>query len=193
MLKNIVFSALALVSTMSVAQLPINDIDSGKITANKGKLSLLGQPVNVGQQAPAFKAANNRFAPIKLSDFANQAVLISVVPSLDTGICSIQTKHFNDKMAANYPNVKMLTISMDLPFAQKRFCDTENVNNIEVLSDSVWREFAANYGLLIQDMGLLARAVFVLDKQHTVVYKQLVDNLAKEPNYKEVESILTKL
>ena len=80
----------------------------------------------------------------------------------------------------------MLTISADLPFAQKRFCKAENIDKITTLSDSVWRDFGQNYGLIIKDMGLLTRAVFVLDKEHKIVYKQLVDELSKEPNYAPV-------
>lgn len=193
MFKTFLFSAVAAFSLSLSAQTTTNTLDSGKVKANNGYLTLLGNGVKAGQMAPNFKAADANFNPVSLSDFKNKAVLISVVPSLDTGICSIQTKHFNDTMAVQYPQVSMLTISMDLPFAQKRFCTSENINNITTLSDAVWREFAANYGLLIEDMGLLARAVFVLDKNHKVVYKQLVSNLAKEPDYKAVEKALNEM
>ncbi|AIY65795.1 thiol peroxidase [Pseudoalteromonas piratica] len=174
-------------------QFPVNQIDSGKVSANNSKLTLRGTPVELGQPAPNFKAANNKFSPVSLSDFEGKAVLISTVPSLDTGICSLQTKHFNDKIANNYSDVVMLTISMDLPFAQSRFCKTENITQLHTLSDAVWREFAQNYGLLIEDMGLLARSVMILDKEHKLVYKQLVSNLAKEPDYISVEAALKKL
>ena len=186
-------SLLSLNLAAAQYQLPLNQTDSGKISANSKKLTLRGNAVELGQQAPDFKAANNKFAPVSLSDFEGKAVLISTVPSLDTGVCSLQTKHFNDKFAANYSNVVMLTISMDLPFAQSRFCKAENITQMHTLSDAVWREFAQHYGLLIQDMGLLARSVFILDKDHKIVYKQLVTNLAKEPDYVSVESALKKL
>ncbi|WP_105171201.1 thiol peroxidase [Pseudoalteromonas sp. T1lg24] len=200
MLKNLMtltglISASLLSLNLAAAQyqLPLNQTDSGKISANSKMLTLRGNAVELGQQAPDFKAANNKFAPVSLSDFEGKAVLISTVPSLDTGVCSLQTKHFNDKFAANYSDVVMLTISMDLPFAQSRFCKAENITQMNTLSDAVWREFAQNYGLLIQDMGLLARGVIILDKDHKIVYKQLVANLAKEPDYVSVESALKKL
>ncbi|MDE3272382.1 thiol peroxidase [Pseudoalteromonas sp. G4] len=186
-------SVFALNVSAEQYQLPVNQVDSGKVSANNNKLTLRGKPVELGQPAPNFKAANNKFSPVSLSDFAGKAVLISTVPSLDTGICSLQTKHFNDKIANNYSDVVMLTISMDLPFAQSRFCKTENITQLHTLSDAVWREFAQNYGLLIEDMGLLARSVIILDKEHNVVYKQLVTNLAKEPDYISVEAALKKL
>ncbi|WP_100913628.1 thiol peroxidase [Pseudoalteromonas spongiae] len=200
MLKNLMtltglISASLLSLNLAAAQyqLPLNQTDSGKISANSKMLTLRGNAVELGQQAPDFKAANNKFAPVSLSDFEGKAVMISTVPSLDTGVCSLQTKHFNDKFAANYSDVVMLTISMDLPFAQSRFCKAENITQMHTLSDAVWREFAQNYGLLIQDMGLLARAVIILNKDHKIVYKQLVTNLAKEPDYVSVESALKKL
>ena len=110
-------------------------------------VTLLGKQLHVGDPAPPFKVVDQNFSPVKLSDFKNQTIMISVVPSLDTGVCSIQTKRFNDE-AANLPtNITTLTISNDLPFAQKRFCDMEDVNTTKVLSDSVWREFGRKYGL----------------------------------------------
>ena len=177
----------------ATVSLPINKIDSGKVSANNKMLTLRGTPIELGQKAPNFKAANNKFGPVSLDDFNGKAVLISTVPSLDTGICSLQTKHFNDKVAAKFSDVVLITISMDLPFAQSRFCKTENITQLHTLSDAVWREFAANYGLLIENMGLLARSVIILDKEHKVVYKQLVTNLAKEPDYVSVEAALNKL
>lgn len=173
--------------------LPINQLDSGKITANGKMLTLRGNPIQLNQQAPNFKVADNKFAPVMLSDFAGKAVLISTVASLDTGVCSLQTMHFNNAIAPKYSDVEMLTISTDLPFAQSRFCKTENISQLHTLSDAVWHEFAASYGLLIEDMGLLARSVIILDKQHKVVYKQIVDNLASEPDYGAVEEALNKL
>jgi len=162
--------------------------DKLKMTQNLVKagdkyVTLLGEQVNVGEQAPQFKVVDKNFAPVTLKDFQGQTVLISVVPSLDTGVCSIQTKRFNEEAAKLPKNITILTISNDLPFAQKRFCDAEKVDNLKVLSDSVWREFGANYGLLIKDMGLLTRAIFVIDNQGKIVYKELVANISQHPNY----------
>ncbi len=142
--------------------------------------------ISVGDSAPNFKVVDDNFIPVTLEDYKGQAVLISVVPSLDTGICSLQTKHFNEKVASQFPAVAMLTISADLPFAQKRFCKAENIDKITTLSDSVWRDFGQKYGLIIKDMGLLTRTVFILDESHNIIYKQLVSSLSTEPEYNSV-------
>ncbi|ESP90303.1 MULTISPECIES: thiol peroxidase [Pseudoalteromonas] len=175
------------------AALDENQVDKGKVTAGGKPVTLLGSGVTVGEQAPSFKVVNADFTPVSLSQFDGKAVVISVVPSLDTGICSLQTKYFNEKVAAQYPNIVMLTISTDLPFAQKRFCKQEGVDKVQTLSDAVWRNFGEQYGLLIKDMGLLSRAVFILDKDHKVKYKQLIGNLASEPNYADVIKSLDTL
>jgi thiol peroxidase len=153
------------------------------VKAGEKYVTLLGQQVNVGEQAPQFKVVDKNFSPVALKDFNGQTLLISVVPSLDTGVCSIQTKRFNEEAAKLPENITILTISNDLPFAQKRFCDVEKVEGIKVLSDSVWREFGINYGLLIKDMGLLTRAIFIINNQGVIVYKELVANISQHPNY----------
>jgi len=163
----------------------LNELQSTQnlVKAGDKYVTLLGQQVNVGEQAPQFKVVDKNFAPVTLKDFQGQTLLISVVPSLDTGVCSIQTKRFNEEVAKLPKNITILTISNDLPFAQKRFCDVEKVDGIKVLSDSVWREFGASYGLLIKDMGLLTRAIFIINDQGKIVYKELVANISQHPNY----------
>lgn len=153
------------------------------VKAGNKFVTLLGTQVAVGEVAPDFKVVNEHFAPVKLTDFPNQNLLISVVPSLDTGVCSLQTKRFNEEMANFSKNVTMLTISNDLPFAQKRFCKTESIDKIKVLSDAVWRDFGSKYGLLIKDMGLLTRAIFIIDQQGVIAYKELVKNISEHPDY----------
>jgi len=153
------------------------------VKAGNKFVTLLGEQIKVNKQAPDFKVVDGNFAPVNLSDYKNQILLISVVPSLDTGICSLQTKRFNDEVA-NFPkNITMLTISNDLPFAQKRFCKVEKVDNIKILSDSVWHDFGRKYGLIIKDMGLLTRSIFIIDNQGKIAYKELVANLSSHPNY----------
>lgn len=153
------------------------------VKANDKYVTLLGTQINIGDKAPNFKVVDKNFSPVQLSDFQGTTLLISVVPSLDTGVCSLQTKRFNEE-AANLPkNVTILTISNDLPFAQKRFCKVENVDQVKVLSDSVWRDFGENYGLIIKNMGLLTRAIFIIDDQGVVKYKELVANISQHPNY----------
>jgi len=153
------------------------------VKANNKYVTLLGTQVELGEQAPNFKVVDKNFSPVHLTDFSGQTLLISVVPSLDTGVCSLQTKRFNEESTKLPKNITLLTISNDLPFAQKRFCKVENIEQIKVLSDSVWRDFGAKYGLIIKDMGLLTRAIFIIDEQGKVKYKELVANISQHPDY----------
>ena len=158
------------------------------VKANNKYVTLLGTQVAIDEQAPNFKVVDKNFAPVQLSDFKDQTILISVVPSLDTGVCSLQTKRFNEEAAKLPKNITILTISNDLPFAQKRFCKVENVDKIKVLSDSVWRNFGESYGLIIKNMGLLTRAIFIIDNQGKVKYKELVANISEHPDYESALS-----
>ncbi len=153
------------------------------VKANDKYITLLGTQVSVGEKAPDFKVVDKNFLPVQLTDFKDQTILISVVPSLDTGVCSIQTKRFNEEAAKLPSNITLLTISNDLPCAQKRFCKVEGVDQIKVLSDSVWRNFGENYGLIIKDMGLLTRAIFIIDNKGKIQYKELVVNISQHPDY----------
>lgn len=146
-------------------------------------VTLEGKRPKLSQMAPGFKVVDEHFTPVMLSDFKGKTVLISAVPSLDTGVCALQTKRFNSEVSHFSDDVIMLTISTDLPFAQKRFCKVENVDKIKVLSDSVWRDFGEKYGLLIQDYGLLARAIFIIDAEGKLQYQELVPNITEHPNY----------
>jgi len=188
----LLISTLSLISSNQVYATDQDKLPSTKnlVKAGDKYITLLGEQVNVGQQAPAFKVVDKNFAPITLNDFSGQTILISVVPSLDTGVCSIQTKRFNEEAEKLPENITILTISNDLPFAQKRFCDAEKVEAVKVLSDSVWREFGTKYGLLIKDMGLLTRAIFIINDQGKIVYKELVANISQHPDY---DKALTKV
>lgn len=190
MRRTLAFALSLFCCASFAADLPENKLDAGRVTAQAKPVTLLGKGLTVGEDAPNFKVVDERFTAVTLENYKGQAVLISVVPSLDTGICSLQTKHFNEKVAQQFPGVAMLTISADLPFAQKRFCKAENIDKVTTLSDSVWRDFGQKYGLIIKDMGLLTRAVFILDKSHKVIYKQLVSSLSTEPEY---DSVIEKL
>ncbi|MDN3653218.1 thiol peroxidase [Thalassotalea ponticola] len=156
---------------------------SGLVVAGGKPITLLGKQVYKGNPAPDFSVVDEGFKRVSLADFKGKTVLISAVPSLDTGVCSIQTKRFNEEVANLPENVVVLTISADLPFAQKRFCSTEGVDALKVLSDSVWHDFGEKYGLVIKDMGLLSRSIFVINGQGNIVYKELVPDISKEPNY----------
>jgi thiol peroxidase len=182
-MKKILSLCVATTISCSAFAEPLDIQTMGLVQAGGKPVVLLGKQVNLGDDAPEFKVVDERFSPVKLSDFANKTVLISVVPSLDTGICSLQTKRFNEEVSNLPENVVMLTISNDLPFAQKRFCKAESINDLIVLSDSVWRDFGANYGLLIKDMGLLTRAIFVIDNTGKIAYKELVADMSSHPDY----------
>jgi len=162
------------------ANLPVR---LSQVKVSHKAVELRGYPVQLQQSAPDFKVVDQNFKQIRLSDFKGQTVFISVVPSIDTGICSLQTKRFNQEVAKTMDKVVMLTISTDLPFAQKRFCQAEKIDQLQVLSDAVWRDFGSNYGLLIKDMGILARAVLIIDAKGNLAYQQLVPELTQEPDY----------
>ena len=176
---------IALITTPATNAFSLDELpETSNLVKAGGKfVTLLGEQLEVGDKAPSFKVVDRNFSPVNLSDFADQTLLVSVVPSLDTGVCSIQTKRFNDEAATLPKNITTLTISNDLPFAQKRFCDNEGVDSMTVLSDSVWRDFGTKYGLLIKNMGLLTRAIFIINNQGIIVYKELVTNISQQPNY----------
>ena len=181
-------------TTVNAHSLKENLLESTSLVkAGEKYLTLLGKQINVGDTAPNFKVVDNSFSPVEFNQFKQKVILISVVPSLDTGVCSLQTKRFNEEVANFSENVVMLTISNDLPFAQKRFCNTEKINNIKVLSDSVWRDFGSKYGLLIKDMGLLTRAIIIIDSQGKIAYKELVANISQQPDYTKVLAKLKAL
>lgn len=156
---------------------------AGVITMKGNPLTLLGPEVKVGQKAPDFTVVNNQLSPVKLSDFRGKTVIISSVPSLDTGVCDKQTHRFNEEATALGDSVAVLTISVDLPFAQGRWCGAAGVKNVKTLSDYQRADFGSQYGLLIKDLRLLARAVIVIDKAGVVRYVQLVPEIATEPDY----------
>ena len=162
---------------------PAVDEKSGLVTMKGKPLILCGPSLKVGDRAPDFRVVDAAFAPVRLSQFRGKVCLISAVPSLDTGVCAAQTKRFNDEVQRLPAQVAVMTISLDLPFAQRRFCEAEKVDRIMLLSDSVWREFGLAYGVLIKDMGLLARSIFVIDTGDTVAYEEIVPELANHPDY----------
>ena len=168
---------LVLVSQNAIAN------DKTQVLMGEKTVTLEGRLPKLSQMAPGFKVVDEHFTPVMLSDFKGKTILISAVPSLDTGVCALQTKRFNSEVSHFSDDVVILTISTDLPFAQKRFCKVENVDKIKVLSDSVWRDFGEKYGLLIEDYGLLARAIFIIDAEGKLQYQELVPNITEHPNY----------
>ncbi len=156
---------------------------TGVVTLKGNPMTLVGPTLKVGDRAPDFTVVNGSLAPVTLADFRGKVKLINAVPSLDTPICELQTKRFHEE-AANLPdNVAVLAISVDLPFAQARFCTTHGVDRVQVLSDYQQLSFGTAYGVLIKEVRLLARAVFVVDAADRVKYLQIVPEVAEHPDY----------
>ena len=156
------------------------------ITFKGNPMTLVGEEVKVGQAAPEFKLhafGAEGLTSITPADLKGKPTIISVVPSLDTGVCQIQTKTFNQKLGELGDKINALTVSLDLPFAQNRFCGAENITNIKQYSDYQDRSFGNNYGMLIDELKLLARGTFVLDKDGKVVYAETCKEVTEEPNY----------
>ncbi len=155
---------------------------TGVITFAGGPVTLVGKEIKVGDTAPDFVAVNNDLSEFKLSSTDGKVRIISVVPSLDTGVCSLQTRTFNED-AADLGDVLILTLSMDLPFAQQRFCAAEGIDKVITISDYKDADFGTKYGFLMEELRLLARGVIVLDKDGKVTYVEYVSEVTEHPNY----------
>jgi thiol peroxidase len=156
----------------------------GIITMKGNPLTLLGKGVKVGDSAPDFEVVANDMSLVRFSSYYGKVCVIASVPSLDTSVCDVETRRFNEEAGKLGGDVVVLTISMDLPFAQKRWCGAAGVQNVRTLSDYRDGSFGKAYGVLIKELRLLARAVFVVDKNGTIRYIQIVKELATEPDYK---------
>lgn len=157
------------------------------ITLKGTQIHTNGELPKVGTHAPDFVLTTGDLQDVGLKDFAGKKKILSIVPSLDTGVCAISAKKFNDA-AKNNPNIAVLIISCDLPFAQKRMCQHDSLEKITTLSMMRSKDFAKQYGILIGDgplAGLAARAVIVLDEENKVLYTELVPEIAQEPDYQK--------
>lgn len=165
----------------------------GLVTFKGNPLTLVGNEVKVGDSAPDFMAFANDLSPVSLYSYKGKPIIISSVPSLDTPICDMSTRRFNEEAVNQGDNVAILTVSMDLPFAQARWCGAAGVKNVVTLSDYKDASFGTQYGLLIKELRLLARAVFVIDKNGKIQYLELVPEIAQEPNYDSALEALKKI
>lgn len=159
---------------------------AGAVTFKGNPLTLAGEEVKVGQKGPDFTLhfyGEGGMGTITPADLAGKPTLLNVVPSLDTPVCATQTKKFNQELAALGDQVNAVTVSLDLPFAQGRFCGAEGVTNLRTGSDYQNRSFGQNWGMLIEELKLLCRGVFVLDKEGNVTYAEVVPEVTNEPNY----------
>lgn len=161
-------------------------------TMKGNPITLLGREIKVGDQAPDFTVLRNDLSPFSLKDAGDKIKIISVLPSLDTGVCEMQTISFNE-MAADLGNVLILTISVDLPFAQTRFCGAHGIDQVITLSDHRELSFGLNYGFVIEELRLLSRGVVVLDRDNIVRYVEYVKEVGSHPDYDRVLEEVKKL
>ena len=166
---------------------------SGAITMMGNPLTLVGPKLSAGDSAPDVEVLDNDLNPVKLSSFKEKVCILSIVPSLDTPVCDLQTRRFNDEAGKLGDDVAILTISMDLPFAQKRWCGAAGADKVATFSDYRDAAFGEAYGVLIKELRLLARAIFVVDKQGTIQYCQLVKEVTEEPDYDAALDAVKKL
>lgn len=165
----------------------------GLITLKGKPLTLTSGEVKVGQEAPDCELIANDLSAVKLSSFRGKVCIISSVPSLDTSVCDRETRRFNEEAGRLGNDVVVLTISMDLPFAQKRWCGAAGIKNVLTLSDHRDASFGRAYGVLIKEVRLLARAVFVVDRTGVIRYIQVVNELTNEPDYEAVLKAVNQL
>lgn len=155
----------------------------GAVTLEGEPVTLLGPDLQVGDRAPEFIAVDREWNHVHLRDFEGKVVLISAAASVDTDLCAVQTQRFNEEASALPDGVAVIAISQDLPPALARFCGAEGVDRIRVLSDHVFSEFGMRYGVLIEQVRLLARSVWVIDGEGRVAYKELVPEVTDHPDY----------
>jgi thiol peroxidase len=166
---------------------------TGIVTFQGSPLTLLGPELTVGAQAPSFALVDNDLQPVSLADTEGKLRLITVVPSLDTPVCDAMTRRFNQEAARLSDDVVIYAVSVDLPFAQKRWCGNAGIDRIKTLSDYQERAFGLAYGLLVKEIKLLARAVLVIDRQGRIAYRQIVGEIVDEPDYQAALEAVRKL
>ncbi|MGG0644759.1 thiol peroxidase [Sporosarcina gallistercoris] len=163
------------------------------ITFKNNPVTLVGKQLRAGDKAPDFTVLANDLQPVTLGDSKGKIRLISVVPSIDTGVCSKQTHKFNEEAGKLGDSVEVLTISVDLPFAQARYRSAEEIGNIQILSDHRDLSFGEAYGVAIQELRLLARSIFVIDKEDKIAYSEYVSEVTDHPDYQEALEAVAKL
>lgn len=166
---------------------------SGAVSMHGNPLTLIGKELSVGDPAPDVELLDNDLNPIKLSSFQGKVCVISSVPSLDTPVCDMETRRFNEAAGQLGDDVVLLTVSADLPFAQKRWCGAAGVENVVTLSDHRDAAFGEAYGVLIKELRLLGRSIFVIDRNGIIQYIQNVKELSEEPDYDAVLAAVQKL
>ncbi len=163
---------------------------SKNVTLGGNPVTLIGNEIKIGDKAPNFNLIDDALKPITLDNYKGKVKLLSIFPSIDTGVCSMQTRKFNKEAAAFGDKVAFLAISADLPFALKRFCGAEGIDNLVPLSDHREMDFGKNYGFHIGELRLLARGVVIIDENDLIQYVEIVPEIGNEPNY---EAAIAKL
>ncbi len=171
------------------ALIPAPPTRTNLVTMKGNPVTLEGAGVRVGQSAPECVVVANDLSERRLSEYVGRTVILSVVPSLDTAVCDQETRTFNEKAASLSPGTVVLTVSMDLPFAQKRWCGTHGIERVLTLSDYKHRDVGTKFGLRMRENGLLARAVYVIDSKGVIRYEQIVKEIASEPDYDAVLAV----
>jgi thiol peroxidase len=166
---------------------------TGLVSLQGNPLTLLGPELKLGDRAPEFEVLDNSLSPIQLASFKGKIIILASLPSLDTPVCDLETRRFNTEAGKLDADIRILTISMDLPFAQKRWCGAAGVDKVVTLSDHRTASFGSAYGVLIKELRLLARAVFVLDRDGVIRYIQILPDLAQEPDYDQAIKVVEKL
>ncbi|REE82736.1 thiol peroxidase, atypical 2-Cys peroxiredoxin [Paenibacillus taihuensis] len=166
---------------------------TGVATLKGNPLTLIGPELKVGDQAPDFQLNKSLVDVVSLKDFAGKVKLVSVVPSIDTGVCDAQTRRFNEEAGKFGDNVAILTVSVDLPFAQARWCGAAGVDKVVMLSDYRNNNFGEAYGVLIKDLNLDMRAIFVIDANDTIQYVEVLGEMTEHPNYENALNALQAL
>jgi len=164
----------------------------GLVTFAGNPVTLTGNEIKVGDKAPVFSATNQSLETVSLDSFAGKTIVVAIYPSIDTGVCQKQNRKFNE-IANSMKDVVVLSVSLDLPFAQKRFCLAEGLDAIVTLSDYKEREFGNKYGFLIKELALLARGTVVIDKAGIVRLAEVVPEITSEPNYEATLKLLEEL
>ena len=166
---------------------------SGVISFQGSPLTLIGPALRAGDKAPGFTVLDGELKPLSLKEFAGKTKIISVTPSLDTPVCDLQLRRFNAEAAKMAGDRAVLNISMDLPFAIARFCTSAGIDRVKALSDHRDASFGAAYGVLIKELRLLARAIFVIDKNDVIQYTEIVPDITNHPDYDKALSAAAKL
>ncbi len=164
-----------------------------KVTFAGNPMTLVGNEAKVGQKAENFVALGADLAPVQLSNFDGKVKVLSIFPSIDTGVCSAQTHRFNKEAANLSKDIQIITLSNDLPFALGRFCGAEGINNLTTLSDHKDLDFGNKYGFTVEELRLLARGVVVIDKENVIQYVEYVPEMTNEPNYDAALEVAKKL